>query len=48
MAKRAKNRAVVGVAPKLAILLHRLWVTGEVYEPLRNHNLRQQEKNVAA
>lgn len=31
----AKRRAVVAVARKLAILLHRLWVTGEVYEPLR-------------
>ena len=33
--KNAKKRAVVAVARKLAILLHRLWVTGEVYEPLR-------------
>ena len=33
--KRAKKRAVVAVARKLAILLHRLWVTGEVYSPLR-------------
>jgi transposase len=31
----AKKRAVVAVARKLAVLLHRLWVTGEVYEPLR-------------
>jgi transposase len=46
--KRGKKRAVVAVARKLGILLHRLWVTGEVYEPLRNHNLRQQQKNVAA
>ena len=30
---RGKKRAVVAVARKLAILLHRLWVTGEVYEP---------------
>lgn len=30
--KRAKKRAVVAVARKLAVLLHRLWVTGEVYE----------------
>jgi transposase len=35
--KNAKKRAVVAVARKLAILLHRLWVTGEVYEPLRNN-----------
>lgn len=34
--KSAKKRAVVAVARKLAVLLHRLWVTGEIYEPLRN------------
>jgi transposase len=34
--KNAKKRAIVAVARKLAVLLHRLWVTGEVYEPLRN------------
>jgi transposase len=34
--KSAKKRAVVAVARKLAVLLHRLWVTGEVYEPLHN------------
>jgi transposase len=38
--KNAKKRAVVAVARKLAILLHRLWVTGEVYEPLRNSMLK--------
>ena len=32
--KNAKKRAVVAVARKLAVLLHRLWVSGEVYEPL--------------
>ena len=31
----AKKQAVVAVARKLAVLLHSLWVTGEVYEPLR-------------
>ena len=30
----ARNRAAVGVARRLAVLLHHLWVTGEVYEPL--------------
>src|SRR6201981_1751368 len=35
--KNAKKRAVVAVARKLAVLLHRLWVSGEVYEPLRNN-----------
>jgi hypothetical protein len=34
--KNAKKRAVVAVARKLAVLLHRLLVSGEVYEPLRN------------
>ena len=32
--KNGKRRAVVAVARKLAVLLHRLWVTAEVYEPL--------------
>ncbi len=36
--KNAKKRAIVAVARKLAVLLHRLWITGEVYEPLRNSN----------
>lgn len=34
--KNAKKRAVVAVARKLAVLLHHLWITGEVYEPLFN------------
>jgi transposase len=33
--KNARRRAVVAVARKLAVLLHHLWRTGEVYEPLR-------------
>jgi transposase len=33
--KNAKKRAIVAVARKLAVLLHRLWVTAEIYEPLR-------------
>jgi transposase len=33
--KNAKKRAVVAVARKIAVLLHRLWITGEVYRPLR-------------
>ena len=35
-AKNAKKRAVVAVARKLAVLLHSLWISAEVYEPLRN------------
>ena len=34
--KNGKKRAIVATARKLAVLLHRLWVSGEVYEPLRN------------
>jgi len=33
---RAKKRAAVAVARKLSVLMHRLWVSGETYEPLRN------------
>jgi transposase len=36
--KNQKKRAIVAVARKLAVLLHHLWVTGEVYEPLRQGN----------
>ena len=31
--KNAKRRAVVAVARKLSVLLHRLWTRGEVYDP---------------
>jgi transposase len=34
--KSAKKKAVVAVARKLSVLMHRMWVTGEVYEPLRH------------
>lgn len=33
--RRDRARARVAVARKLAVLMHRLWVTGEVYQPLR-------------
>lgn len=45
--KRAKKRAVVAVARKLAVLLHHLWVSGEVYEPLR-HSQAAGENSAAA
>jgi len=32
--KNGKKRAIVAVARKLAVLLHRLWITGQVYDPL--------------
>ena len=34
--KNGKKRAVIATARKLAVLLHRLWVSGAAYEPLRN------------
>lgn len=37
--KNAKKRAVVAVARKLAVLLHRLWVSGEKYEPRRQGDM---------
>ena len=34
--KNGKKRAIIATARKLAVLLHRLWVSGEVYQPLHN------------
>ena len=34
----ARQRAAVAVARKLAVLLHRLWVTAEIYEPVRGQS----------
>jgi len=45
--KNAKKRAAVAVARKLSVLLHHLWVTGEVYDPLHNTH-RHQEREEAA
>ena len=40
--KNAKRRAVVAVARKLSVLLHRLWVTGAEYDPdYREHTLKK-------
>jgi transposase len=44
--RNAKKRAVVAVARKLAVLLHRLWRTGEVYEPF--HKTRTAHDAAAA
>jgi transposase len=46
--KNAKKRAIVAVARKLAVLLHHLWVSGEVYEPLRNAEEISRLKKAAA
>jgi transposase len=45
--KNAKKRAVVAVARKLAVLLHRLWLTGEKYEPLHNSHLQAKTLAIA-
>jgi transposase len=44
--KSGKKRAIVATARKLAVLLHHLWVSGEVYEPL--HNSQQSALATAA
>jgi transposase len=46
--KNAKKRAAVAVARKLAVLLHRLWLSGEVYEPLGHGALTRPAQAVAA
>ena len=46
--KNAKKRAAVAVARKLAVLLHRLWVSGEVYEPLGYASSRAMVQPAAA
>jgi transposase len=45
--KNAKKRAAVAVARKLSVLLHRLWVTGEAYDPLHNAHRRQGREEAA-
>jgi transposase len=45
--KNSKKRAAVAVARKLSVLLHRLWVTGEVYDPLHNTHRRQEQGEAA-
>jgi transposase len=45
--KNAKKRAAVALARKLSVLLHRLWVSGEVYEPLYNANRCQGQEEAA-
>jgi transposase len=35
--RNAKKRAIIATTRKLAVLLHHLWTTGEVYEPLHNN-----------
>jgi transposase len=46
--KKRKKIAVVAVARKLGVLLHRLWVTGEKYDPFYATKKRNQAKTKAA
>jgi len=45
--KNSKKRAAVAVARKLCVLLHSLWVSGEVYDPLRNTHRRERREEAA-
>jgi transposase len=45
--KNAKKRAKVAVARKLGVLMHRLWVTGEIYEPLGYHQRQLDQRRAA-
>ena len=45
--KNAKKRAVIAVARKLAVLLHRLWVSSEPYDPLYNSKRADRAATVA-
>jgi transposase len=42
--KKAKKKTIVAMARKLAVLLHRLWVTGEVYDPQYNRKAAEAAK----
>jgi transposase len=46
--KKAKKKTVVAIARKLAVLLHRLWVTGEVYDPQYNRKAAEAAKGKVA
>jgi len=42
--RQAKKRATVAVARKLAVLLHRLWISGDTYDPLYNAKKREHKE----
>jgi transposase len=46
--KRAKKKTIVAIARKLAVLLHHLWVTGEVYDAQYNRKAAEAAKGKAA
>jgi len=37
----------VAVARKLSVLLHTLWINGEIYDPLRNAHRRERREEAA-
>lgn len=39
--RKGKGKAVVALARKLAVLMHRLWITGEVYQAFPNNGAAQ-------
>jgi len=41
--RASRKKAMVAVARKLAVLLHALWKTGEVYDPFRQVKRRQEQ-----
>jgi transposase len=44
ISKKLKKKTIVAIARKLAVLLHRLWVTGEVYDPHYNRKAAEAAK----
>ena len=46
--KNAKKRAAVAVARKLAVVMHSLWVTGQVYDPFNNSQDAKDEAILAS
>jgi transposase len=46
--KNSKKRAAVAVARKLSVLLHSLWISGELYDPLYNTHRRQKQQQQGA
>lgn len=46
--KNAKKRALIAVARKLAVLLHHLWRSAEVYEPLYQETRKASRRGEAA
>jgi transposase len=45
--KKTRKKTVIAIARKLAVLLHRLWVTGEVYDPHYNRKATEAAKRQA-